>query len=44
MSHKRKKIKFEYFMAKLFPHYRVKSKRNIKDIQNNVKHKPKGQR
>ncbi len=41
---KSKKISIERFIASLCPHYKIKAKRNIKDIQNNTKHKPKGQR
>ncbi len=44
MNRKNKKIGFENYTTKLFPYLKHKTKRNIKDIHNNTKHKPKGQR
>ena len=41
---KSKRIKTEKLIETLCPHYKNKAKRNIKDIQNNTKHSPKGQR
>ena len=42
MSQKNKKKKFERFMSAIFPKY--SARRAIKDIDNDNKHKPKGQR
>jgi len=42
MSNKKKKIRFEKMLGKMFKSYSCK--RAVKDIENNRKHKPKGQR
>jgi hypothetical protein len=44
MSKKNKNIKWLKVIAKICPKFNHQSKRDIKDIENNRKHKSKGQR